>query len=550
MADIALSGAMRANLFSLQSTTSLLESTQFKLSTGRKINSALDGAQSFFAAQSLNNRASDLSMLLDAMGQSIQTIKKADTAVSSLTQLLDQASALATEAKDKITTASGLAAATGSQDIESVKDLSTLSGIDANSDGLDITVGGTAATAIFDVLTNGESADMLAAKINDDTALSGKVEAGFTAGGAIEIKSLEAGSYLRLEGEGGTRTGADGLSLEAFQSLGLGDFVKTETEDTADRVAGTIIAGNKLSSDALASGSDASTTLLDAGFLDAATATDSAFFTLVVDGVEAQISIVETDTVQELIDDINNNTTLDGSVTASFNSTDNTLDLEAAASVTSIEVKLEVETITGASIDVGFGFGSGATGSVGSAKTLDTAGDVYSEFFTFATASADVTQLQTDYNEVRSQIDNLVEDAGYRGVNLLKGDNLETDFNEDRSNKLTTEGVDFSVAGLGVSTASFISRTAVESSLTEIRAAKDTVRSFGSSIANDLAVIQTREDFTTLSVNTLKEGADKLTLADPNEESANMLALQTRQQLGFISLSIASSAQQGVLRLF
>lgn len=550
MADIALSGAMRANLFSLQSTTSLLESTQFKLSTGRKINSALDGAQSFFAAQSLNNRASDLSMLLDAMGQSIQTIKKADTAVSSLTQLLDQASALATEAKDKITTASGLAAATGSQDVESVKDLSTLSGIDANSDELDITVGGTAATAIFDVLTNGESADMLAAKINDDTALSGKIEAGFTAGGALEIKSLEAGSYLRLEGEGGTRTGADGLSLEAFQSLGLGDFVKTETEDTADRVAGTIIAGNKLSSDALASGSDASTTLLDAGFLDAATATDSAFFTLVVDGVEAQISIVETDTVQELIDDINNNTTLNGSVTASFNSTDNTLDLEAAASVTSIEVKLEVETITGASIDVGFGFGSGATGSVGSAKTLDTAGDVYSEFFTFATASADVTQLQTDYNEVRSQIDNLVEDAGYRGVNLLRGDNLETDFNEDRSNKLTTEGVDFSVAGLGVSTASFISRTAVESSLTEIRAAKDTVRSFGSSIANDLAVIQTREDFTTLSVNTLKEGADKLTLADPNEESANMLALQTRQQLGFISLSIASSAQQGVLRLF
>ena len=550
MTDIALSGAMRANLFSLQSTTSLLESTQFKLSTGRKINSALDGAQSFFAAQSLNNRASDLSMLLDAMGQSIQTIKKADTAVSSLSKMLDQASALATEAKDKITTASGQAAATGSQNIENVKDLSALSGIDTNSDELDITVGGTAATAIFDVLTNGESADMLAAKINDDTALSGKVQAGFTAGGALEIKSLEAGSYLRLEGEGGSRTGADGLSLEAFQSLGLGDFVKTETEDTADRVAGTIIAGNKLSSDALASGSDASTSLLDAGFLDAATATDSAFFTLVVDGVEAQISIVETDTVQELIDDINNNTTLNGSVTASFNSDDNTLDLEAAASVTSIEVKLEVDTITGASIDVGFGFGSGATGSVGSAKTLDTAGDVYSEFFTFATASADVTQLQTDYNEVRSQIDNLVEDAGYRGVNLLRGDNLETDFNEDRSNKLTTEGVDFTVAGLGVSTGSFISRTAVESSLTEIRDAKDTVRSFGSSIANDLAVIQTREDFTTLSVNTLKEGADKLTLADPNEESANMLALQTRQQLGFISLSIASSAQQGVLRLF
>jgi flagellin len=65
-----------------------------------------------------------------------------------------------------------------------------------------------------------------------------------------------------------------------------------------------------------------------------------------------------------------------------------------------------------------------------------------------------------------------------------------------------------------------------------------------------LSIIQTRIDFTTDMVNTLKEGADKLTLADINEEGANMLMLQTREQLGTTSLSLASQAAQGVLRLF
>ncbi|MCB1681383.1 MAG: flagellin, partial [Alphaproteobacteria bacterium] len=78
----------------------------------------------------------------------------------------------------------------------------------------------------------------------------------------------------------------------------------------------------------------------------------------------------------------------------------------------------------------------------------------------------------------------------------------------------------------------------------------DTVRSFGNSIANDLAIIQTREDFTKNTINNLQEGADKLTVADQNEEGANLLALQTRQTLGVTSLALASQSQQAVLRLF
>jgi flagellin-like hook-associated protein FlgL len=65
-----------------------------------------------------------------------------------------------------------------------------------------------------------------------------------------------------------------------------------------------------------------------------------------------------------------------------------------------------------------------------------------------------------------------------------------------------------------------------------------------------LSVVSSRQDFTNSMINTLQTGADNLTLADSNEEGANMLMLQTRQNLGITSLSMASQAAQAVLRLF
>ncbi len=69
-------------------------------------------------------------------------------------------------------------------------------------------------------------------------------------------------------------------------------------------------------------------------------------------------------------------------------------------------------------------------------------------------------------------------------------------------------------------------------------------------MSNNLAVVNTRLDFTTNMINTLQKGADNLTLADMNEEGANLLMLQTRQALGTTALSLASQAAQSVLRLF
>ena len=90
----------------------------------------------------------------------------------------------------------------------------------------------------------------------------------------------------------------------------------------------------------------------------------------------------------------------------------------------------------------------------------------------------------------------------------------------------------------------------IETSLDEVDAAITKLRSMSSEFGNNYSVVQTREEFTENLINVLEEGSDKLTLADMNEESANMLALQTRQQLAINSLSLASQAAQSVLKLF
>ncbi len=103
--DISLTSGMRTNLLSLQSTTNLLNRTQERLATGKKVNSALDNPVSFFASQSLNSRASKLDGLKDAMGQAIQTIKAANNGITAITSMIEQAKGVAESAMSADTAA-------------------------------------------------------------------------------------------------------------------------------------------------------------------------------------------------------------------------------------------------------------------------------------------------------------------------------------------------------------------------------------------------------------------------------------------------------------
>ncbi len=182
-----------------------------------------------------------------------------------------------------------------------------------------------------------------------------------------------------------------------------------------------------------------------------------------------------------------------------------------------------------------------------------------------STSATSLATIATQYNSIIKQMDNISQvDASYKGINFLKSDSVTVNFNEKASTSLTLTGFDGSTGGLlisggnaagtpanGTLAAANINSNAniqlVEDSLNN---ALTTLRTESAKLANNLTIMSTRQEFITGMVNNLQEGADKLTLADSNEEGANLLALQTRQQLSTTALSLASQAAQSVLRLF
>jgi flagellin-like hook-associated protein FlgL len=169
--------------------------------------------------------------------------------------------------------------------------------------------------------------------------------------------------------------------------------------------------------------------------------------------------------------------------------------------------------------------------------------------------------LVTQFNELRDQLDKLSDDAGFNGVNLLQGDLLTLTFNESgtstldiqRKNAAGTSGEAINSANLKIiagTLSEFQDDDALDTRLNGLKTALDTIRSQASTFGSNLSMVENRQDFSKSMINTLNTGADNLTLADQNEEAANMLSLQTRQQLSQTALSLANQANQGVLRLF
>jgi flagellin len=167
-------------------------------------------------------------------------------------------------------------------------------------------------------------------------------------------------------------------------------------------------------------------------------------------------------------------------------------------------------------------------------------------------STADSATLSTQFDELMTQVDELAGDAGYKGTNFLDSSDLVVDFNEDASSSLTITGFDASSSGLGVAVAANSWATAgdVDAAVADLDEALSTLRTNGKTLASSSGVVTTRQEFTTNLINTLTTGADALTAADTNEEGANMLALQTRQQLGVVALQLSNQAQQSILRLF
>ncbi len=164
--------------------------------------------------------------------------------------------------------------------------------------------------------------------------------------------------------------------------------------------------------------------------------------------------------------------------------------------------------------------------------------------------------LITQFNDLRTQLDKLADDSSFNGINLLHGDTLKLVFNETNTSSISivsqnANGINVSVLGIGAADATeFSTNTALDSRSDALHDALTSLRSQASAFGSNLSIVQNRQDFTKSMINTLQTGSDALMLADSNEEAANLLALQTRQQLSTTALSLASQADQAVLRLF
>lgn len=578
--DVVLTAALRNNLLSLQRTQTSIDITQLRLATGKKVNSALDNPQNFFASNALKNRASDLNRLLDGLGQNIQVIKAADNGVTALTKLVEQADSVAQQARDSLAQGQAEAKLVGDRDLRGIDDLTALAGIgtadqivlsitDTNGSAMNLgTYGGAGAATMAITIDPNESIDDIITEINDihidtGTGIADGVqafEAKLDASGRLQIRTLNGGNFS-IEFQGSTNT-SDAADLALASDLGFSNVTRLMPNGAGGNITGasaikdaaltsfklyenTLPVSKADRSDLLANIVDSAGNALFGGL----NTTSDDYLISINGGPVQRIDLVDSTTsasvsIQDFIDDINNNATLNTQIRAEFDDVEGQIIISAITpEVESIEIG--VSSDAAATANFGFGVNPDLTAGAGSANNE-------METIRLGAAAEVLAELEIEFNNIRDQIDQLVSngDTGYRGTNLLFGDNLTSFFNEFRSSSLETEGVTFTSDGLGLGDANFSRVASVDGMLSDVRGALEQVRNFGSTLANDLAIVQTRQDYTKNLINTLTEGSDLLVNADQNEEGAKLLALQTRQSLGVTSLSLASQSQQSILRLF
>ena len=666
MSDITLSKAVRSNLLNLQSTAGLLSKSQERLSTGLRVNSALDNPTNFFTAQGLNSRANDLSQLLDSVSNAVQTVAAADKGITAITKLVESAQATARQALQTAATVSTDVAATAGTfnagAFTTVDVSGTASGATAGSitggafTSMDFTVTpatagtatldttdfaastfGTGDTLTFDIAVDGGAAttvtvtgaNVAAVGNNDATiddiselasainaaglpggvtaAIDGNGDLTFTSGttgassavaisnvvandtstdGTITTSGLENAASTAGQAAGAAKSltfdvAVDGgsatsvtINLASVQAVGNNDGIIDSVTELASIVdaqlgAGVTVDGSGAtlvlssatsggSSDITISNTTANNITNTSGVADgtdagsASVAADSISFSLTVDGGSASTITLDAAAV----------TAYNGANSASLSASSLTaanvasiINYQAGATVATVGTGGALtftSTSTGASSSIAIsGFTSAGTpgGSTGIANNTDTG----SAATTGTGVNPKRAELVTTYNDLLGQIDALAKDSGFNGVNLLNGDNLSVLFNEDGSSSLAIGGVTNTAAGLGLTTlasTAFDTNTSINSTLDDLKSSIDTLRGQSAKFGSNLSVVETRQDFTKNMINVLQTGASNLTLADTNEEAANVLALQTRQQLSSTALSLASQADQNVLRLF
>ncbi|GAB2204367.1 hypothetical protein ROS1_11820 [Roseibium sp. ROS1] len=496
MPDIVLSSAVRDNLLSLKQTADLQSITQTRLATGLKVNTALDNPNSYFTAQSLNDRASDLSNLLDNMGQAVQTIRAADKGITSITKLVESAKAIANQALQTSSEYERKLFTSQYNDLlEQIEDMAR----DSSYKGKNLLAG---AGNELEVIFNEDSTSNLTVNPVDftDTSLDD----------GLNLDDLDAGGT-------GTSSfnlfsGTTSISLSGLQA-------SSNLTDLADWATGNVVSITDSSG----------TTNLTVG-TDITTVQDYVDALNDLNGVHA--------TFDEATDSITITSGLDNPLYISKDNTGGgaaTDGGDTGGTTTTMTVSPLSSTATLVSSG---GFQAGDTITITDGNGFEPASLEIDEETT-------VSDLVTFINNVKGL------DATFSGGSISLIGEVSFDISSSNSDfNRTTLGSTSGTVSLTAAPSEFKSDTDIDRTLQAINAALDELRNAARSMGTALSTVEIRTDFTQNLINTLEVGAGHLTIADMNEEGANMLALQTRQQLSSTALSLANQADQSVLSLF
>jgi flagellin-like hook-associated protein FlgL len=519
MSGITLTASVRQNLLSLQSTASLLATTQNDLATGNKVNSALDNPTNYFTAQSLNNRASDIGNLLDSIGNGVQVLQSANTGITSLQSLVASAQSIANQV---------LQSPTG-YSTKSTVTTTALSNATA-SDLLGVTTGNTTSgTTLSNNLATPSA-------INASTALSGGTTANDLATGFTTSDTLVVNGTTFTFTSSATSTGTTiGITDNIGDLLSAIDKVTGGTSSIGANgaitlnggVNGLTLAGSALAKLALTSvvGDGLAGETLSIGATAGGTATSLTF------GLgQGQIS------------------TLNGLNSAlAANNLQATLD--------SATGKLSITTTNDAASSTIAALSGTAASTSGAAfyNTSTSAALVAAAPVADPNSQASRAALVSQYNNVLAQINTTAQDSSFNGVNLLNGDTLKLVFNETGKSTLSITGVTFNDAGLGLSTLTagtdFLDNASANKALDSLSTASSTLRAEASTLGSNLSIVQIRQDFNKNLIDVLQTGSSNLTLADTNQLAADSQALSTRQSIAVSALSLANQSQASVLQL-
>jgi flagellin-like hook-associated protein FlgL len=506
MSGIVLSASVRQNLLALQSTASLLAKTQNDLATGNKVNSALDNPTEYFTAASLNNRAGDISNLLDGISNGVQVLQAANTGLTSLQQLVDNAKSIANQV------------------------LQTTTGYDTKSNVTTTPLTGATSTNLLGAAT----LPITGSTVNTDNATPGAITGSTLLSGTGSSTSNDLASGITtgdtLVVNGTTFTFTAGTTSSGT-SIGIGDTV-SHMLAAIDSVSG---------ASATVTNGAISLTPSPVGLTLSGTALAKLGLSTEGDGL-----VNQTLTIQPTGGGTTTNLTF-GFGTGQI-STLNQLNAALAANnlqasisptgaitlqTTNASASSTISTITSSS--------AAFTGLTAGAPVAD------------PDAQATRASLVNQYNNLLAQINTTAQDSSFNGINLLNGDTLNLVFNETGRSTLSIQGVIFNDAGIGLSQLSvgtdFLDSNSATKVLNTLNAASDTLRAESSALGSNLSIVQIRQDFNKNLVNVLQTGASNLILADTNEEAANSQALSTRQSIAVNALALANQSQASVLQL-